>query len=178
MDSPIRISMNSMLAALMVALLAPAASTCAQDLKIGYINALRIEKESESARRANETLKQEFESRDQQVKETQKRIAEAQERFEKERDGLSAAEVQARTRELAEMMRQSDQMVMRLSGEFEQRKNELGARMFEDIHAAIKAVADAGQFDLVVQEAAYAGASIDITDQVLKEMTRRAGSAP
>jgi outer membrane protein len=178
MGNPTRTWFNRMLAVLIAAALAPAATAVAQDFKIGYINALRIEKESASARRAAEALRKEFEPRNQQVTETQKRVAAAQERFEKERDRLSAAEMQARTRELTEMMMQSDQLVMRLSEELEQRKNEIGARVLEDVTAAIKAVADAGKFDLVVQEAAYARAGIDITDQVLKEMARRAGSTP
>jgi outer membrane protein len=177
MNNPTRTWLSRILAAVIAAALAQSATAVAQDLKIGYINAARIEKESVSGRRASEALKKEFESRNQQVVETQKRITAAQERFEKERGGLSAADAQARTRELTEMMRQSDQMVLRLGEEFEQRKNELGARMFEDIMAAIKVVADAGKFDLVVQEAAYARTSIDITDQVMKEMARRDGAA-
>ena len=49
----------------------------AQDVKVGYINLLRIEKESTAAARAMEALKQEFEPRNQQASEMQKRIAAA-----------------------------------------------------------------------------------------------------
>ncbi len=149
----------------------------AQDTKIGFVNLVRIEKESATAQRATETLKEEFESRNQQVNELQKRIADAQGRLEKERDQLSPTDVQARSRELSDMMRQSDQMVVRLSEDFERRKRELGVRIFEETQVAIKAVADAGKFDLILQEVVYARPETDVTDLVLKEMAKRGGTA-
>ena len=149
----------------------------AQDMKIGFINLVRIEKESATAQRATEALKEEFAPRNQQVNELQKRIAAAQGRLEKEKDQLSPADVQARSRELSDMMRQSDQMVMRLSEDFERRKSELGARIFEETQVAIKAVAAAGNFDLILQEVVYARPETDVTDLVLKEMAKRGGTA-
>jgi len=149
----------------------------AQDMKIGFINLVRIEKESATAQRATEALKEEFAPRNQQVNELQKRIAAAQGRLEKEKDQLSPADVQARSRELSDMMRQSDQMVMRLSEDFERRKSELGTRIFEETQVAIKAVAAAGNFDLILQEVVYARPETDVTDLVLKEMAKRGGTA-
>jgi|SRR5882672_3589512 len=149
----------------------------AQETKIGFVNLVRIEKESATAIRATEALKQEFEPRNQQVNELQKQIAAAQGRFEKEKDRLSPTEAQTRSREISDMMRQSDQMVVRLGEDFEQRKRELGARIFEETQAAIKAIAEAGQFDLILQDVVFARSEIDITDLVLKEMTKRGGTA-
>ncbi|HKA42840.1 MAG TPA: hypothetical protein VKF40_12695 [Burkholderiales bacterium] len=42
----------------------------------------------------------------------------------------------------------------------------------------MKAVAEAGKFDLILQQATYARSGIDITDQVLKELARRSGGKP
>ena len=49
---------------------------------------------------------------------------------------------------------------------------------YEEATAAIKAVAEAGKYDLILQQATYARPGIDITDQVLKEMAKRAGGKP
>ncbi|HEV8517544.1 MAG TPA: hypothetical protein VGQ54_03155 [Burkholderiales bacterium] len=40
----------------------------------------------------------------------------------------------------------------------------------------MKSIAEAGKFDLIVQQAIYSSTQIDITDQVLKEMAKRAGA--
>ena len=159
------------------ALMLAATVAVAQNVKIGFVNLVRIEKESATAQRATEALKEEFEPRNQQINELQKRIAATQGSFEKEKDQLSPADVQARSRELSDMMRQSDQMVMRLSEDFERRKRELGASIFEETQVAIKAVADAGNFDLILQDVVYARPDTDVTDLVLKEMAKRSSAA-
>jgi len=40
----------------------------------------------------------------------------------------------------------------------------------------ITSIAEQGKYDLIVHEAAFARATVDITSQVLKEMARRAGN--
>jgi outer membrane protein len=170
-------TIKTLAAALVTALLLGTSLAAAQSVKVGYVNLGRIEKEAAIARRSSETLKQEFEPRNQQVQELQKRIEAARQRFDQERDKLGPADAQARGREISDMMRQSDQMVMRLAEEFEQRKGELGARLIEETRQAIQTVAEAGKFDLILQEAAFARSGVDVTNQVLKEMERRAGAA-
>jgi outer membrane protein len=166
--------MRYFLAAMTAVLAVTASSTAAaQSVKVGVINFARIEREAPAAVRGSAALKQEFEPRNQQVGELQKKIKAAQQRFDKEREKLGPTEAQQRGREIAEMMRQSDQMVARLSEDFEQRKSELAGKLFEETRAAIKAVAEAGKYDLVLQDAVYAKPAIDITGQVLKEMAKR-----
>jgi Skp family chaperone for outer membrane proteins len=46
-----------------------------------------------------------------------------------------------------------------------------------ELNAAIQAVSKAQNFDLVLQEAVFSSKRIDITDQVLAEMSKRAGAA-
>jgi outer membrane protein len=156
---------GALLLAVLLAL--PAA---AQPVKIGYINLARIETESAVAARGAELLKQEFEPRGKQIQAFQKQIEGERERLKK----LPQAEQQAKGREVSEMMRKSDQMLMRFTEEYEARKNELRGRMIEEVNVAIKAVAEAGKYDLVVQEAAFVRPGADITPQVLKEMAKRA----
>lgn len=160
---------------LLLAAIAVSTSAAAQSIKVGIINFARIEREAPAAVRGTAALKQEFEPRNQQVSELQKKIKAAQQRFDREKDKLSPTEAQARGREITDMMRQSDQMVARLSEDFEQRKSELAGKLFEETRAAIKTVAEAGKYDLVLQDAVYAKPAIDITSQVLKEMAKRGG---
>jgi outer membrane protein len=160
---------------LLAVLAAASTIATAQDVKVGTIDFARIEREAPAAVRAAAILKQEFGPRTQDVQEQQKKIDSARRLFDRDKDKLGEAEAQARGREIAEMMRRSDQMVMRLSEEYEQRKRELAGKLFEETRAAIEAVAAAGKYDLILQNAAYVRPGLDITGQVLKEMSRRGG---
>ena len=150
-------------------MLAPA---LAQGVKVGYVSLARIEKESAAALRSIESLKQVFEPRAEQIRALQKRIAAAQAQLENERAKLPAADAQARQRELTDMMRQSDQMVLDYTEDLERQRGELRARLIQEVRAAIKAVGDEGKYDLILQEAAFAHPAIDVTDQVLKAMAK------
>jgi outer membrane protein len=173
-DEGVLMPMKSILTILIAGVLTlAAADAAAQSVKVGYVNLARIERESVASQRALEVLKQEFEPRHQQVRELQQRIEAARAQFEKDRSELPAAEAQAKGREIGDMMRQSDQRVVQISQEFELRRNELRARLIAEVRAAITAVAEAGQFDLVLQEAVFAAPTLDITDSVLKEMAAR-----
>jgi outer membrane protein len=66
-------------------------------------------------------------------------------------------------------------MVEALAEDFDRRRAERLVKLLEEVNTVIKGIAEAGKFDLIVQQAIYARAGIDITDQVLKELARRAG---
>jgi outer membrane protein len=154
------------------------AATCAaaQDLKIGFVSTARIESESVQAQRALESMKKEFEPREKQIMELQKGIKADQDRFEKGKATMPAAELKTLGSSIASRMRESDQMVYGLQGDIEERRRESAAKLFEEARAVITSIAEQGKYDLIVHEAAFARPTVDITNQVLKEMARRAGN--
>lgn len=149
--------------------------SAAQETRIGYIDTRRIENESALSVRALEAMKKEFTPREQQIIEFQKQITADKERFDKERDKLPQAELQSRANALTGMMRKSDQMTLALSEDIERRRREILGKLSSEARAAVKAVAEAGKFDLVLEQATYIRPGMDITDQVLKEMAKRSG---
>lgn len=157
-------------------LMLAAVCAAAQDYRIGYVNGFRIENESAPAVRAVELLKGEFEPRREKLAELQKQIAAAREQLETG-DKMPPAERQGRERSLMAMVRQSGQTSRALTEELELRKNQERARIVEEANIVIKAIAEAGQYDLILQEATYSGPGTDITEQVLGEMARRAAAA-
>ena len=162
---------------LAIALMLLAIGVAAQDRpKIGYVNGARIQNESALALRVMESLKKEFASREKQILDLQKEIAVAREQFDKERNTLPASEQQARGKAIAAMMQRSDQMALSLGEELEQRKSEELARIVNEANLVIKSIAEAGKFDLILEQAIYGSPGIDITDQVLKELAKRAGT--
>jgi outer membrane protein len=161
-----------------LAVMVVSASAAAQDVRIGYVDTRRIEAESVPFQRALDVLKREFAPREQQIRDLRTQIGADRERFEKERASLAPAELQARANALASAMRRSDQMAVALAEDLERRKREDLGKLVAEANSAVKAVAEAGKFDLVLQQATYIRPAIDITDQVLKEMARRSGAKP
>lgn len=157
-------------------LMLAAVCAAAEDYKIGYVDGFRIENESAPALRALEGLKKEFAPREKKIEELQKQIAVAQDQLARTGDKMPLAERQVRERALAVMMRQSDQMSLGLAEDLELRKNQERARIIEEANIVIKSIAEAGKYDLILQQATYSSRGIDITEQVLKEMEKRAAA--
>jgi len=155
-----------------------AACAAAQDVRIGYVDTRRIEAEAVPFVRALQAIKQEFAPREQQLVEFQKQINADRAKFDAERDKLPPEERQRRGNALASAMTKSDHIAIALAEDLERRKREALGPLISDANAAIKAVAEAGKFDLVLQQATYISPGLDITDQVLKEMAKRSGGKP
>jgi len=168
--------LDAVVAALVATALLWTGPAGAQTGKIGVISMTRIEKESPLAIRAEEILKQEFESRRLQADEQTKRAEAARDRLQKEQAKLTPADARAREREVGEMLRKAEQGRLRFVEELEVRKRELRAKFFAEVDASIKVVAEAGGFDLIVHKAAFARPTIDVTPMVLKEMAKRTSS--
>ena len=158
------------------AVLLAAAGAAAQSPKVGFVSTARIEAESVQAQRAVEDIRKEFEPREKQILELQRQIQVDRDRFDKGKGAMPPAELQALGNSIASRMRDSDQMVFGMQADIEQRKKERGAKLIEEATQVITAIAKQGNYDLIVHEAAFVRSAIDITDQVLKEMARRAGN--
>ncbi len=161
---------------LVCVLMLATALAAAQEVKIGYVNTGRLESESPQAKRALAAMKQEFEPRERQIVELQKGIKADQDRFDKGKATIPAAELKTLGTSIANRMRESDQLVYAMQADIEQRRKERAAKLFEEASAVIKSIAEQGKYDLIVHEAAFARTTVDITNQVLKEMARRAGN--
>lgn len=146
----------------------------AQPLKIGYVNVLKIESESAMAKQSAETLKKEFAPREQQLQVMQKEGNDLQSDLEQNGAKMQPAERQAKEKRLHAMAQQYQQMQRALIEEVEARKRESFTVFIGEVNAIIKNIAEAGKFDLIVQQAVYSSSELDITDQVLKEIAKRA----
>ena len=147
----------------------------AQPVKIGYVNVVRIESEAAIAKQAAETSKREFAPREQQLLEMQKQGNALQSDLEKNSATMPPAERQTKEQRFAAMAQQYQQMQRGLLEDVEARKRESFVGFQAEVTAIIKRIAEAGKFDLILQQAVYNNAQLDITDQVMKEIAKRAG---
>ena len=142
----------------------------AADLKIGFIDAERINRESVPAERATKKLEKEFAPREQELRKMEQQIKAVQGQLEK--DGLTMSESDRRNKEqeLGRMTRDFQRMQREFREDLNLRRNEELAALFERANKVIKQIAEAEKFDLILQEAVYRSPRIDITDKVLKAL--------
>lgn len=151
-------------------LMAGGVSVSAADLKVGFVDAERVNRESAPADEASKRLEKEFQPRVQEVQRREAAIKVAQAQFEK--DAVTMSENDRRSRE-QEMSRQIVDL-QRLQREFQEdlnlrRNQELGG-LLERANKIIRQIAEAEKYDLILQEAVYRSPRIDITDRVLKAL--------
>ena len=138
------------------------------DLKIGFVDAERVNRESAPADEASKRLEKEFQPRVQELQRREAQIKSLQTQFEK--DALTLSENDRRARE-QDISRQIVDL-QRLQREFQEdlnlrRNQELGG-LLERANKIIRQIAEAEKYDLILQEAVYRSSRIDITDRVLK----------
>jgi outer membrane protein len=161
-------------ALVLFALIATAAS--AQPTKIGYVNVLRIENESALAKQSMDQLRKEFAPREQQLAEMQKQGNALQAELEKNAATMPAGERQAKEKRITAMLQQYQQMQRSMAEDFEVRKRESFGGFLTEVNGIIKNIAEAGKYDLIVQQAVYNSAATDITEEVMKELAKRAAA--
>jgi outer membrane protein len=151
-------------------LLASVNAVAAQELKIGLVNSERILREAQLARTAEQRLETEFAKRDKEIQDLGTRLRTLAEKLEKESAVLSESERGRRQREVAELDRDLQRKQREFREDLNQRRNEEMAQIQERAQRIIRQIAEAEKFDLIVQEAIYFSARIDITERVIRAL--------
>jgi outer membrane protein len=154
---------------LAIALVAAAASATAQDSKIGFINTQRITAESGPAKTATTKLEQEFSKRQKELADLQLSLKNFNEKFERDAPTLTETQRSGRQREFAEMSRDFQRKQREFQEDLNGRRNEELQQVLDKANKAVKQVAEAEKYDIILQEGvAYNNGRHDITDKVLK----------
>lgn len=153
-----------------LALLLSVAVVEAADLKVGFIDAERINRESAPAERASKQLEKEFAPRAQELQRREGQIKALQSQLEKEVMTMSESDRRAKEQELARLSVEFQRMQREYREDLNLRRNQELAALFERANRIIKQIAEAEKFDLILQEAVYRNPRIDITDKVLKAL--------
>ncbi len=162
--------MNRLPALLLGILVVLAYPAAAQQIRIGYVNAGRIERESKRVERGVEALKKEFAVREQALQELRIQVLTMQSELEKLKPDTQPAELNRKQREFSGLAQRLEQGGRAFTEDLERRKAEERQKFDRDVTVVVRKIAGAQKLDLVVQEAVYATAAIDITNQVLKAL--------
>ena len=151
-----------------VVLALSAVAVSAQESKVGYVNTQRITAESAPAKAAQTKLEQEFSKRQKELADTQSSLKTFSEKFERDAPTLTETQRVARQKEFAEMNRDMQRKQREFQEDLNGRRNEELQQVLDKATKAVKQVAEAEKYDVVLQEAAYFNPKNDITDKVLK----------
>jgi len=136
--------------------------------KIAFVNADRVVRESAPAARALKKLEKEFEKREQELQKAGKQLQALEDALEKNSVTLTETDRRNREREFSDLSRDFQRRQREYREDRTQRQNDELAGVAERANRAIRQIAEAEHYDLILQEAVYFSPTIDITDKVLK----------
>lgn len=142
----------------------------AADMKIGFVDVERISRESAPAERANKQLEKEFAPRQQELQRREAHIKALRGQLEREAMTMAESDRRAKEQELARANVEFQRMQREFREDLTIRRNQEIQGLMERANRVIRKIAEAGKFDLVIQDAVYRDPRIDITDQVLKAL--------
>jgi outer membrane protein len=159
------------LAILVLLLLFAPLATVQAELKVGYVNAVRVIEEAPQGIAALKKLETEFGQRDKELVNLQNRIRQVDEELQKSVPSLKEADRRAREREILTLKRELKRATQEFREDYNQRRNEELATLQQVVRKAILEIAKKEKYDLVLHEGTvYASDSIDITEKVLKKL--------
>ena len=142
----------------------------AQEVKIGFVNTDRIFREASSAKAAQAKLEQEFSRREKVLVDTGNTLKTNSEKFERESPTLSESQRTARQKQLIDQDREFQRKRREFQEDLNTRKNEEQQLVIERANRAVKQVAEAEKYDVILQEAVYVNPKHDITEKVIKAL--------
>jgi outer membrane protein len=140
--------------------------------KIAFVSTERIFREAAPAKAAQSKLEQEFAKREKDLADMAARLKAQSEKLDKDAAVLSESDRVKRQRDLADLDTEFQRRQREFREDLNQRRNEELSVVLERTNGVIRKIAEAEKYDIVFQEAVYASKRIDITDKVLKELSR------
>jgi outer membrane protein len=145
--------------------------------KIGVVNVARLLQEAPQAQAASQALENEFAARRRELENTQKDLKAREDKLQK--DGATMAEAERRNSE--KTLRDGQRELARKQNEFLEdlnvRRNEALGQLQRTVLAEVQVYAKSAGLDLVVADALYASAAVDITSQVLTALQSKGRAA-
>lgn len=148
-------------------------SALSADLKIGYVNAVKVIEEAPQGEAALKKLEAEFAPRDKQIVEMQNRLKQLEQDLEKNALVLKDAEHRSKEFEIVSLKRDLRRATQEFREDYNLRRNEELAALQKIVQKTIAEIAKLENYDLIVESAVYAGPKADITDKILKKLGKK-----
>jgi outer membrane protein len=165
-------SLLSMQAATLAVGMLSFANVQAQETKIAFVSTERIFREAVPAKAAQTKLEAEFAKREKDIADMAARLKAQSDKLDKDAAVLSDSDRAKRQRDLGDLDKEFQRKQREFREDLNQRRNEELSVVLERTNKVIRQIAEAEKYDIVFQEAVYASKRIDITDKVLKELSK------
>ncbi|BAV33934.1 membrane protein [Sulfuricaulis limicola] len=149
------------------------AAVPAADLKIGYVNAVKVIEEAPQGEAALKKLEAEFAPRDKQIVEMQNKLKQLEQDLEKNALVLKDADHRSREFEIVSLKRDLRRATQEFREDYNLRRNEELAALQKIVQKTIAEIAKQENYDLVLESAVYASTRADITDKILKRLGKK-----
>ena len=140
--------------------------------KIGVVDTARLVQESPQFTAMMEMLESEFAPRQRDLLNLQQQMQQKQQQYERDRTVLSEQERTALERELRDGARELQRQAAEYEEDLQIRQNEEMAKIRTQVLQAIQAFGRDERYDLIIGEALYFDSDVDVTDRVLRQLTR------
>ncbi|MBS0299825.1 MAG: OmpH family outer membrane protein [Proteobacteria bacterium] len=146
------------------------ATALAGNIKIGVVNTEKILRESSPALQAQKKIEQEFMPRDEDIKKMALEAKVLQDKLEINSIKMEESERRNLERNLANLSREYQRAQRQMREDLSVRQNEEYSVILERTNRAISKIAEAENYDLILQlqDSVYRSQRIDITDKVMK----------
>lgn len=150
----------------------PAVAVSAE-LKIGYVNAVKVIEEAPQGEAALKKLETEFAPRDKQIVEMQNKLKQLEQDLEKNALVLKDTEHRSKEFEIVSLKRDLRRATQEFREDYNLRRNEELAALQKIVQKTIAEIAKQENYDLVLESAVYAGPRADITEKILKKLGKK-----
>ena len=150
-----------------------AGSASAAELKIGYVNAVKVIEEAPQGEAALKKLEAEFAPRDKKIVDMQNRLKQLEQDLEKNALLLKDTEHRSREFEILTLKRDLSRATQEFREDYNLRRNEELAALQKIVQKTIAEIAKQENYDLILESAVYAGPRADITDKILKRLGKK-----
>ena len=145
------------------------------EVKVGFVDVPKILDTAPQADRARRPIEREFAPRDRKLLQEQKELRQLEDQLIRDRDIMSGAERSRLEREIRTMKRELRRGQEEFRDDLNLRRNQELGKLQRKVITAIRALAKAEKYDLVISDGVlFAGSKVDITDKVLAKLKQEA----
>ena len=145
-------------------------STAFAEVRIATIQSQRLIKESPQYKKMEAQMKADFERRAKELEQDGKSLSEDLQEFKRNADVMSAAERARTEKDLNTRRIDFNYAERKFREDVAAREQELAQKLMNQISEVIEAVANEGNYDLVLQDPVFASDAVDVTGAVLSRL--------
>ncbi|MCK5719902.1 MAG: OmpH family outer membrane protein [Thiomargarita sp.] len=141
------------------------------ELKVGFVNAIRLMEEAPQVDKANNRLEREFSPKQRRIVSDKQGIIKKEEQFKKNATIMNDAEKRRKSREIRDKKRELKRKQEEFKEDYNIRRNEELDKIQKTITQAIQKLAKEKSYDFILSDGVvWASKRVDITEEILSRL--------